>query len=179
MKLVLSVLASAGIAVVLYILLHELGHGIVMLSAGATITDFSILTAHITAAGGVYTDLSAMWLNANGAVLPILAAYLYLVCYNPNREGTFYRVFSYMVALVPTASVIAWLTLPLSYLSGNAPARDDVTKFLDIFSRQHHPLLVSAAAAAIMAGSVALMVKKGVFRNFIGEVKKGAVKKAR
>ena len=33
----------------LYIFVHELGHLIVMLSAGATIEDFSIFTAHVTA----------------------------------------------------------------------------------------------------------------------------------
>ena len=61
-------LLSAGIAIILYILFHEFGHMIVMLSVGATITDFSILTAHVSADGGNYTDLSDMFMNANGTV---------------------------------------------------------------------------------------------------------------
>ncbi|MGN0735322.1 MAG: hypothetical protein ACI4LP_05815, partial [Anaerovoracaceae bacterium] len=48
----------------LYIFLHELGHMIVMLSAGATITSFGILTAHVSAEGGNYSTLSALWLHA-------------------------------------------------------------------------------------------------------------------
>ncbi len=55
-------LLSAGIAFFLYILLHEFGHMIVMLSVGATITDFSIFTAHVSADGGNYTDLSDMFM---------------------------------------------------------------------------------------------------------------------
>lgn len=54
---------SAGIAIFLYILLHEFGHMIIMLSVGATITDFSIFTAHVSADGGNYTDLSGEIVN--------------------------------------------------------------------------------------------------------------------
>ena len=45
------VLLSAGLAVFLYIFLYELGHTLVLLSVGATITDFSIFTAHVSAVG--------------------------------------------------------------------------------------------------------------------------------
>ena len=64
-KLVFTVLAAAGLMVVLYIALHEFGHLIVMLSAGATIDDFSIIRAHVSAHGGEYTNISDLWLNSN------------------------------------------------------------------------------------------------------------------
>ena len=57
MKIIGLLLLSAGATVLLYILLHEAGHMIVMLSAGAKVTSFSILTAHVSAAGGTYTTL--------------------------------------------------------------------------------------------------------------------------
>lgn len=47
------ILLSAAIGVCLYILFYEFGHMIVMLSVGATITDFSIVTAHVSAAAVV------------------------------------------------------------------------------------------------------------------------------
>ena len=53
-KNITYILLSAGIAIFLYILLHEFGHMVVMLSAGATITSFSIFTAHVSAVGGDY-----------------------------------------------------------------------------------------------------------------------------
>ena len=46
-KKVMLVFPAAALTIVIYIFLHEIGHLIVMVSAGATITDFSILTAHV------------------------------------------------------------------------------------------------------------------------------------
>lgn len=89
----LLILSSALLALVIYILLHELGHLIVMVSAGATINDFSIITAHVSATGGEYTNLSDLWLNANGALLPVFTAYVYMFFYKSNSEKSFYRIF--------------------------------------------------------------------------------------
>lgn len=52
------ILLSAGITVFLYILFHESGHTMVMLSVRATITDFSIFTAHVSAAAAVLIGIS-------------------------------------------------------------------------------------------------------------------------
>lgn len=114
-KKVMLVFPAAALTIAIYIFLHEIGHLIVMVSAGVTITDFSILTAHV---------------------------YLF-----------------------------AWIFLPFAYVNGNAPAADDVTKFLDIFSRNCHPLLVSLAAMIMVGSGVALMLKKRMFQNFIAEIR--------
>ena len=74
-KYIFCLLASMGIASVCYIFLHELGHMIVMLSAGAVIDDFSIIGAHVSAHGGEYTNISDLWLHANGAFLPLIIVY--------------------------------------------------------------------------------------------------------
>ena len=50
-KKVMLVFPAVALTIVIYIFLHEIGHLIVMVSAGATITDFSILTAHVSAMG--------------------------------------------------------------------------------------------------------------------------------
>lgn len=164
-------LLSAGMVLFLYTLLHELGHMIVMLSAGATVTSFSIFTAHVSAAGGDYTTLSSLWLHANGAILPMMTAFVYMLVYRKDCRKSFYRMFSFFVVLIPTASMLAWVILPFLFLQGNAPAKDDVTHFLNVFSDQFHPLIVSAVSAAIIVISITLISKKGILQNYLEEVR--------
>lgn len=165
------ILLSAGIGVFLYILLHEFGHMAVMLSAGATITDFSIFTAHVSADGGNYTDLTDMLMNANGALFPLIISYVYILLYQTGSTKSFYRIFSYVVTIVPIVSMLAWVVIPFAYLQANPPGNDDVTKFLAVFCEDYHPLIVSAAAAALIGLGVVLMIKKQVIHNFIVEIK--------
>ena len=165
------ILLSAGIVVFLYIFLHEFGHTIVMLSAGAEITDFSIFTAHVSGDGGNYTNLSRMWLCANGALFPLIISYAYTLLYQKGNTNTFYRIFSYMVTLIPTASMLAWVIIPVVFLQGNAPINDDVTMFLAVFCNNYHPLIVSAAAAVLIGISVLLMIKRRVIHNFVEVIK--------
>lgn len=166
------ILLSVGITLFLYILLHEFGHMMVMMSVGATITDFSIFTAHVSAVGGNYTNLSGMWMHANGALFPLMISFLYTLLYKKDSTRPFYRIFSYMVILLPVSSMLAWVIIPFVYLQGNAPVNDDVTKFLDVFCENYHPLIVSAAAAVLIAIGVILMIKKRVIHNFIEEIKR-------
>ena len=42
--------------------------------------------------------------------------------------------------------MLAWVIIPFLYINGNAPVSDDVTKFLNVFSQDYHPLVVSALA---------------------------------
>lgn len=163
-KMGITLLAGL-ITVFLYILLHEFGHMIVMLSAGATITEFSIIPAHVSGAGGNYTNLSDLWLHANGALLPVIVALIYALFYKKDAESVFYRLFSFMFTLIPIGSLFAWVIIPLLYVQGNVG--DDVTNFLYNFSQNHHPFIVSVAAALIIAAGVAAMIKRGIFKNFI------------
>lgn len=165
-------LLSAGITLFLYVLLHEFGHMIVMLLVGETITDFSIFTAHVSAVGGNYTNLSEMWMYVNGALFPLIISFLYTLLYKKNSARPLYKIFSYMVILLPVASMLAWVIIPFVYLQGNAPVNDDVTKFLDIFCKNYHPLIVSTVAAVLIAIGIILMIKKHVIHNFIEEIKR-------
>ena len=164
-------LLSVGITVFLYIVLHEFGHTIVMLSAGATITNFSIFTAHVSAVGGNYTNVSSMWMHVNGALLPLIISYFYILLYQKDNTKSLYRIFSYMFTLIPMASILAWVIIPFAYLQGKAPINDDVTNFLTIFCENYHPLIVSATAAVLIGIGIVLMIKKRVLHNFIEEIK--------
>ena len=171
-KKVLYVFASALLSIILYIILHEGGHMIVMLSAGATITDFSILTAHVSGVGGNYTNVSDLWLQANGALLPVIVSFIYMLFYKKESRSIFYHIFSYMFCLIPVGSLFAWVIIPFVYMQGNAPAGDDVTKFLYNFTHDYHPLLVSAVAVLIIAVGIILMIKKEIIKTFIVEIRK-------
>ena len=168
----LLILVFSGIATLfLYIVLHEFGHVIVMLSAGDRITEFSILGAHVSGTGGNYTDTSDLWLHANGAFFPLLLSYIYLLFYRKGSGNTFYRIISLFIGYGPAAGLLAWVVIPLLYLGGNAPAGDDVTLFLYNYSQGHSPVIVSIAAAVLIAIDILLVIKKGVFRNFVEEFK--------
>ncbi|MGN0407411.1 MAG: hypothetical protein ACI4EJ_04060 [Bacteroides sp.] len=171
-KNILQFILAAGLSVPLYISVHELGHLIVMLSAGATIENFSVFTAHVTATGGNYTKAGELWLRANGAFLPVICAIVYLLFYKKDNKNSFYHFFSYVVALFPIGSMLAWVFIPFSYITGNAPINDDVTKFLNVFSQYHHPLIVSAVAGIIIGICIVIMVKKEIIRTVIKIVKK-------
>lgn len=151
-------------------------HMAVMLSVGATITDFSIFAAHVSGDGGDYTSLSKMCEYANGALFPLIISYIYTLLYQKDSTKSLYRIFSYMVTLVPVASMFAWVIIPFAYLQGNAPVNDDVTKFLNVFCKNYHPLIVSAMAVVLIGIGVVLMIKKQVIHNFIKEIKQATVK---
>lgn len=142
-----------------------------MLSAGAIIEDFSIFTAHVIATGGNYTKTGELWLQANGACLPMICMIVYLLFYKKDNTSSFYHFFSYVVALFPIGSMLAWVFIPFSYIDGNAPVSDDVTKFLNVFSQDYHPLVVSAAAVIIIGISIVIIVKKDIIRTVIKIVK--------
>lgn len=155
------------IASFLYILLHESGHLIVMLSAGATITDFSIITAHVSAVGGNYSNLSDLWLNANGALLPVIVSLVSMLLYKREKKNYFYIDFSYIFSLVPTMSMITWVIIPFLHMQGKAPIGEDVTNFLFHFTQSFHPLIVSVISVLIMIINITVMIKKDIIKNFI------------
>ncbi len=84
---------------------------------------------------------------------------------------SFYRIFSYVVTLMPIVSMLAWVIVPFVYLQGNAPINDDVTKFLVVFCENYHPLIVSVTSVILIGTGVVLMIKKRVIHNFIEEIK--------
>ncbi|MCR5120630.1 MAG: hypothetical protein K6B44_13535 [Lachnospiraceae bacterium] len=170
-KYILSMTMSVVLILFLYILAHETGHMIVMLSAGAVIDDFSIIGAHVSSHGGEYTPVSAMWMHANGAFLPVVVSLIYMLFYKKDSQNLIYKVFSLFVAIVPFSSLLAWVIIPFVYMGGQAPAGDDVTKFLDVFTQYAHPLAVSAGTVILIAIGVLTAVKKQIFGNYYREIR--------
>lgn len=162
----------AVFSIFLYILLHEFGHVIVLWSVGADITEFSIASAHVNYTGGAWTNVSDRWMHLNGALFPIVISTFYMLLYRRNIESPYYRIFSGFIAIVPIASLLAWVVIPFLYMSGDAPANDDVTKFLYNFTHDHPAYWVSVAAVLVIAVPTFIVVKKGIVKNFVAEIKK-------
>ena len=160
------ILPSVLISILLYILLHELGHTIVLWSAGADITDFSILSAHVSYSGGHWTNISDRWLHLNGALFPLIIAVIYILLYRKEYDNRFYRVISGTFILMTIASLMAWIFIPILYTFGQAPESDDVYKFLHNFCYDYPAYLVSICAAILMFGYIYLAAQKGIFQNF-------------
>ena len=117
-KLILILVISAIVTVFLYILLHEFGHVIVMLSAGARITEFSISGARVSCEGGNFTNTSDLWMNANGTVFPLLLSYIFLLFYRKKSQNTVYRIFSLFFGFIPALGLLSWFFKPFVYVEG-------------------------------------------------------------
>ncbi|MPM22897.1 hypothetical protein SDC9_69357 [bioreactor metagenome] len=162
--IVLSALGSAFLSIFIYIVLHESGHCLIAALGGAKITEFSILGAHMRYEGGAFSAATLSLLNAAGVLLPVLVSAVYMFFYSQARSGVFYRIFSFMFSMIPFFALIAWIFVPILYLSGNAPTGDDVTMFL--YNSGVTPLIVSLSAAALLALGIALATKKRIIQNY-------------
>ena len=156
----------AVLTIVVYIILHEAGHCIVAAACGARITQFSIITAHMAYEGGSFTGSQMLWFHANGAFLPVTAAYINMLIYPKECRNALYRIVTYVFSVMTMFSLIAWIIIPILYTFGKAPATDDCTKFLDAFTIDRSPYWVTGCAALMITLGEALMLAKHVFTNF-------------
>lgn len=75
-RFALCLFSAALITLFLYILIHESGHMIVMLSAGATITEFSIFGAHVSRKTAGSDPLVSIWVLLIILFLLVLTIFL-------------------------------------------------------------------------------------------------------
>lgn len=167
-KKILRLIPVVILTLLLITLLHEVGHLIVALLAGARITEFNIFLhdAHISYDGGNFTPFMGMWCDANGALFPLFVSYIYALFFRKKSKNFFYRFFSFLFCFVTSTSLIIWVYTPVLYLAGIRYMKDDGFKFVDKFIMYHHPLFISVAALLLMGVGALLMVKKGLFRAY-------------
>ena len=109
---ILAVLVSVACMIPLYVVLHEGGHALVAVMCGARITKFSILGAYMNYEGGQFSAAMFSLFHAAG-LLPLLAAILYMSAYQSGARSIFYRIFSFLVLLLPVGAVLAWVGVPI------------------------------------------------------------------
>ena len=113
----------------LCIFMHELGHGIAALAAGARITEFSVLKGYVVTVGGRSGYIARQLFFSAGQIFPALSAVIYALFYRRNENET-YRVFSFLYETVCLFSLFDWVLTPFMWIAGCAPAGDDCTMFL-------------------------------------------------
>ena len=152
----------------LYIFMHELGHGIVAVAAGARVTRFSLIRGFVATSGGHRGYFARQLFYAAGSVFPALSAAVYVLLYRRGGSST-YRIFSALYETVCAASLLDWILTPVLFMAGKAPRGDDCTYFLEFFP--FHPMIVSAVTVCVLVLIVLLALKRGVGADFMETVR--------
>lgn len=160
-----QVMVTVAVAPVAYLFgytfLHEGGHALVALAAGARIDSFTLgPNAHMSHSGGSFTTLTESLLHCAGVALPVLVLVGALLAYRRTSGSDVYHVLHAVLAVSITASVLPWVVIPVVALVGTAPAGDDVTHLIEASGVS--PLVVAAVALATLGGLVALAVTRGL-----------------
>lgn len=164
LKTVLSLFTGLFFSIPIYIILHESGHALIAVFYGARITKFSVWGAYMSHEGGTFTPMALSLLNVAGMLLPLLLTIIFMLTYRSNATSIPYRIFSFLFALIPTCSVLAWIIVPALYLIGKAPQNDDVTEFINASGLS--PWTVLFAAIIIFACCLFIAWKKKMIQNY-------------
>lgn len=152
----------------LYILIHELGHGIVALCSGARILRFSPIRGYVATSGGFRGYFYRQFFYAAGSLFPSLTAAVCSVLYRRGRSQA-YRIFTALYETVCAAALFDWIVTPVLWLLRRAPAGDDCTNFLEFFPL--HPLVLSGTAALLACGLLLLVWRRGIAADFAETVR--------
>ena len=141
-------LFAALFMIVLYVILHEGGHALVILFSGASLTDFSIslldIGAHVSYSGEL-TPIQTVLMNIAGVGLPFLLWLVFMLLV-PRRANRVVELFKAASSLAVLNVFLVWIVFPFLYMQGIAPS-DDATNFLQ--NSGLPPLLVAAGALGI------------------------------
>jgi hypothetical protein len=151
--------ALALFSLFLYTFLHEGGHALAGVSAGAKLTGFTInfldFSAHVSLAGE-FTPAEKVANTLAGPALPLLA-WLVFILVVPKRTNFALESIELAATMMFLGTLLAWVVLPLVYARGGFPP-DDVTDFL--IHSGAAPLGVSIAALGAYVGGWLLFFRK-------------------
>lgn len=164
LKTTICVFAFIPTYLLLYTLLHEGGHALVILAYGGTIDNFVLgLNAHVSAHGANFTTFGAALNHIAGMLFPTIIGAIAICFYKPKINFLSYHICYLYGSVALTFSMFAWVFIPIISLFTIPPQGDDVTKFINVVSV--YPLFISLGALLLAAGFVFLASKKGVFRR--------------
>src|SRR5450759_2969470 len=154
-----TLLIALGVALA-YTVLHEGGHALAGLAFGGTVREIDVnffnLGAHVNIDGSFSRYQEAV-INVSGAALPFLV-WLVLTFALP-KEGSPLVLWAKFIASAGTlCSLLAWVVIPFLYIKNDAPAGDDVTRFLA--NSGLPPLAVAFGALVLFVGGWFLFVRR-------------------
>jgi hypothetical protein len=154
-----TLLIALGVALA-YTFLHESGHALAGLAFGGKIREIDVnffnLGAHVNIDGSFSRFQNAV-INVSGVGLPLLA-WLVLILALPKEGGPLILWTKFIASAGTLCSLLAWVVIPFFYLKNDAPAGDDVTRFL--VNSGLPPLAVAFSALILFAGGWFLFVRR-------------------
>ncbi len=152
-------LALAVFCLFLYTFLHEGGHALAGVLAGAKLTGFDInfldFSAHVRLTGE-FTPAEKVANTLAGPGLPLLV-WLVFILVVPKRTNFALESIKLAATMMFLSTLLAWVILPLVFASGQFPP-DDVTDFL--IRSGAAPLGVTIAALGAYLGGWVLFFRK-------------------
>lgn len=176
-KLMLSQLGAFILAIPMYIVFHELGHTLVAIACRAQITDFSIITAHMSYNGGNFNQITDPLLHVAGMLLPVLINFIFILTFNSSKKNMFYCCFSVVYSFITVSSVFAWIIVPVISIFSKPPTGDDVANFMT--SSQWNPFVIIIGAVFLITIQVIFALYKGLFKAFFVLIKGNQTQKMR
>jgi hypothetical protein len=159
-KVVLLLVFMGVFVLTLYTFLHEAGHAAAGLFYGGSLYSFSVnflnASAHVGIAGQ-FTAVQRSLINLAGAALPLVVWIIFLLAV-PRRANPVLELLKTISSAGVLGSLLTWILTPFLYLSGAAPAGDDVTQFLN--NSHIHPVLAAGAALAVFISGAVLFVQR-------------------
>lgn len=135
-------------ALVVYTLLHEVGHVLVGMIFGQTWTVLEVnllaLSAHVGLVGEL-TQAQRALQSVAGAALPLMI-WIIFICAVPRRSSYLVELLKCIATVTVLSTLLAWIALPMLYRFGQAPI-DDVSNFLDYSGVE--PLVLSSSVLLI------------------------------
>lgn len=164
-KTILCLVLFAPVWLLLYTILHEGGHALVILAYGGRIDSFWVLgpNAHVSAHGGVYSPFGEGLKHIAGLLLPCIISGIALLFYRPKEKFPGYHFCYFLVLISPVFSLLVWIIFPIVSLFSLPPQGEDVMQFLR--ETGLHPLVVSLGALTAGLLFIFFMHKKGLLKN--------------
>lgn len=162
LKTIICVLLFVPVYLLLYTVLHEGGHALVILAYGGIIDNFDVLglNAHVRFHGAVFSALGAALNHAAGVLLPIIIGAIAIILYKPKVKFAGYHICYFMGSVSLVGSMLVWVAFPAISLFTPPPQAEDATKFLN--ATGFHPLLVSLGALLLAGTFIFFLYKKGL-----------------
>jgi len=158
--LVALILFVALFVFFVYAFLHESGHAMIGLLSGQSLTEFNVnfwdFSAHVGMVGGKLTQAQLAVRSAAGVTLPLLVWALFISVV-PRKANVTLETLKLISSMAFINTLLAWITLPVLFLFGNAPS-DDVTNFLRY--SQIPPLLLTVIAIVLYTAAWILFLSK-------------------
>jgi len=159
MKLICFLIISFTITTIIYRAFHELGHCLIAVLCGATVTNIDIFNGSMSYVGGSFNNIRLALLHISGVILPVIMCLIFL--YAKEKVGFVYNMFVVMLyfnTIISVGALQAWVVVPLLGMYGTASADDDVIKFINVLDV--HPMHVSISAIVFITVFIVVVLKR-------------------